>query len=182
MTSGNELKKTTIAAGSGGPEFSDSAAGVYKRLQTLFSDTRSVLSREESDVIALRVPKRIKILYTMMTLREKRMFKELFIKVLEGFAKQVENQNININININMVNNEVKAGRDPEVLERKIEVLEEENKDLKYLVKHFRKKYMELSEIVRKMPADVLVGSKYVDFRKLSILLQLLKKAKDLVK
>ncbi len=117
-------RPTTISVASSGS--SGAGAGfsltplkksVYKRIHTLLEEK----DYYETDVLCFRLPKKIKIIYTLMSRQEKRVFKELLLAVLENYALNVfqANKNINVNINMNIVNTQATS-----VSETKAAILE----------------------------------------------------------
>ena len=170
-------QKPSVATGSTAGENADSASSVYKRIHTLFSEEK------ETEVLTLRIPRKYKIMYMLMKKSEKRLFKEVLIKTLEQVFNGLVSDTKNINININVVKAEAKVENKPtvdsEILQEKVRILEMEKKELKDAMKYYKKRYEQLASIVKKMPDSI--GEKYVDYRKLSTLLTLVKKAKKTV-
>ena len=89
---------------------SEGAASVYKRIQTMnrsnneeYSNMiRELIERideRETDVLSLRVPKRVKILYSLLSGREKRELKEAIVQFMLGYVQQVRTQSRVINVN-----------------------------------------------------------------------------------
>jgi len=180
LTSGNELKKTTIAAGSGAATSApaDTSTVFDKRLTNKYLEKETVL-------LNFRIPVKYKILYNVLTRYEKRMVKQVLLKTIESFARkeaveEPEKQTIILNINIAAAKAEAKQHLDPEIIQEQLSIYRQELKEAKEAMKYWKKKYEQLSSIVRKMPENV--GDKYVNPHKLQVLLQLVKKAKDLVK
>lgn len=129
----------------------DSEKNVYKRLQTLDNINNNNIynkyiqnllkeSDNETDVISLRVPKKIKLLYVAMPLSFKKEIKEIFIRTIEGFVKHVNEErkiiNININLNYNKLDTNI-TNIDPELLLKKVKMLEEQKKEAKEIIKYY---------------------------------------------
>jgi len=185
MTSGNN--KPIIAADSTACERSQKT-GAVNSLQTV---NKLYLEELETttETLGIRIPLKYYIIYKKAVAKSRRkreilkkIVSEAIVKLAELTPKPEGNNTVILNINIAMAEAkaENKPTMDSEILLEKIRILEAEKKELKDAMKYYKKRYDELSEIVRKMPENL--GDKYIDYRKLNVLLQLVKKAKELVK
>jgi len=123
---------------------------VYSREAVFYKRfTNKYLEETESVILNFRVPLKYKILYSLLTKGEKRIVKETLKKTIETLAgKEPEKEPKQpLIMNINVVKTEVKnIAMDPEVLYEKIKVLETENRELKNILRHYKKQVQELQD------------------------------------
>lgn len=118
-------------------------SSVYKRLQNIILKVREELREEETDTLALRVPKYVKVAYASLTRELKRRFKEVFIATLLGFIEQAPSrpEPVVVNVVINEAKAEAKA-EDPSRLLERLAFLEED-------VKFYKAKLREREEMLK---------------------------------
>ena len=104
-----------------------------------------------------RVPLDVKVRYMTLPREVKKGVKMALIELIkEAYKSQKEfkeknNININVNLNYNIATASAKIGMDPEIIARKNEKLEMENKELRELFEFWREKARNYDEVQRKL-------------------------------
>ncbi|RLG01423.1 MAG: hypothetical protein DRN49_01265 [Thaumarchaeota archaeon] len=141
-------KKTSVSTASTGTTAEKQRNSIFSREAVFYKRfTNKYLEETESVILNFRVPLKYKILYSLLTKGEKRIVKETLKKTIETLAgKEPEKEPKQpLIMNINVVKTEVKnIAMDPEVLYEKIKVLETENRELKNILRHYKKQIQQL--------------------------------------
>jgi len=179
--------KTSNGTGASATPGNSQKTGAVNSLQTV---NKLYLEEFETttETLGIRIPLKYYLIYKKAVAPSRRKREILKKIVSEAIAKLAElapkpENNSTVVLNINIAVAEAKAENKPsidsEILMEKIRILEAEKKELKDAMKYYKKRYEQLASIVKKMPDSI--GEKYVDYRKLSTLLTLVKKAKKTV-